>query len=103
MSRYCETDCHPVYANLVLAHQPGHAADDVFEKLKGYPMRAYSLTDDAKNTSGITFDYHVDMQETNYLKDHGAAKMHGKTKTVNLRPGFQVHLLQETRQKLRAA
>ena len=82
---------------LALEHLPEHTAADKFEILKGYPMRAYSLSQVGKQVFDATFDHHVALQEEHYLKDHNLAKAHGKKKTSNLRFSFHLHLLDEAR------
>ena len=84
----------PIHA----AHSPDFLPREVFEFVKGYPMRPYDLeSDEAQAIFDRTFDHHVEAQERHYLSEHSLAKLHGKKKTSNLRFALQVHLLDQAR------
>ncbi|CAE7337865.1 unnamed protein product [Symbiodinium microadriaticum] len=84
----------PIHA----AHSPAFLPQDVFDHVKGYPMRPYTLHPEAVRIFDETFDHHVAAQERHYLSEHSLAKLHGKKKTSNLRIALQVHLLDQARQ-----
>ena len=65
--------------------------------VKDYPFRPYILDAAAQTLFEQNFDHHVAEQEAAYLRDHAAAKLHGKMKTANLCYGLQVHLLEQAR------
>ena len=79
------------------AHSPDVVSQELFEHVKGYPFRPYTLDAAAQTLFEQNFDHHVAEQEAAYLRDHAAAKLHGKMKTANLRYGLQVHLLEQAR------
>ena len=79
------------------AHSPDVVSQELFERVKGYPFRPYTLDAAAQTLFEQNFDHRVAEQEAAYLRDHAAAKLHGKMKTANLRYGLQVHLLEQAR------
>ena len=78
------------------AHSPDFLPREVFDFVKGYPMRPYDLeSEEAQAIFDRPFDHHVAEQEKHYLSEHSLAKLHGKKKTSNLRFALQVHLLDQ--------